>query len=591
MAAVGLDGRAAARQDERPRHRPAPAPDAVAVRGVARLRVAVSLIAAATGSFLPGLHSGQRWAFLVLGLAWVPAATVVLFASDSDNTRVAVYGGPTADIAVLAAVSLFVPAARVPMLFGFVAVVAFATYTGGRAFGGGLSAASLAAIVAERSGAHRLDSSTAALFAVALVGIVFLLDRTATVQLRTAARSARVESKSEAILARVADAIVVTDGVGCILQWSPAAERILGRRAAEAVGHPCDAAAGLHVGERTLDCSGGCPLLAMAEAGDDVLGQEAWRFDIEGKRQPLLVNVSAVPGPDRTPAEVVHSLRDITRLKQAEEAKTLFLATASHELKTPLTVIAGFSDTLLSDVDIDDATRKMALEAIHRRARELGKIVDRLLLSSRIESGRVQVAEAEVDVIPLVAERVGAVRGATSVDVSLSAPAEVTSAIADPQAVITVVDHLLDNAVKYSPGGEPIEVRLWDDEAGVYISVADHGIGMDPEQAAHCFDKFWQAESNERRRFGGTGIGLYIVKSLVDAMGGRVLVDSAKGAGTTFTVGLGRFDTWSPRGEVDEAAAGADGAPGRDQADAGIGERTSIREFMRQIGVPERSKP
>jgi len=139
-----------------------------------------------------------------------------------------------------------------------------------------------------------------------------------------------------------------------------------------------------------------------------------------------------------------------------------------------------------------------------------------------------------------------------------------------------VVDHLLDNAIKYSPGGEPVEIRVWDDDGGVYIEVADHGVGMDDEQAAHCFDKFWQAESSDVRRFGGTGIGLYIVRSLVDAMGGRVEVRSVKGEGTTFKLAFARLD------------AVARPIPGEGQEE-GVGERTSIREFMRQIGVPERS--
>jgi signal transduction histidine kinase len=107
----------------------------------------------------------------------------------------------------------------------------------------------------------------------------------------------------------------------------------------------------------------------------------------------------------------------------------------------------------------------------------------------------------------------------------------------------------------------------------VSISVSDHGIGMDAEQAEHCFDRFWQAESTDVRRFGGTGIGLYIVQSLVDAMDGTITVDSEPGEGTTFAVHLRR------EGAVPEQAPMA-----------GAGEPTSIREFMRQIGVPERTR-
>ena len=108
----------------------------------------------------------------------------------------------------------------------------------------------------------------------------------------------------------------------------------------------------------------------------------------------------------------------------------------------------------------------------------------------------------------------------------------------------------------------------------VLIEISDAGIGMELEEAAHCFDKFWQAESTDLRRYGGTGIGLYIVRSLVEAMAGRIGVTSERGVGSTFTIALRQA-----RKPTAEAAA------------PGVGESTSIREFMRQLGVPERSAP
>ena len=146
-------------------------------------------------------------------------------------------------------------------------------------------------------------------------------------------------------------------------------------------------------------------------------------------------------------------------------------------------------------------------------------------------------------------------------------------AIANGAVLTTVVDHLLDNAIKYSPGGEPIEVWVTALDHIVEIAVTDKGVGMDAEQAAHCFDRFWQAESTDVRRFGGTGIGLYIVQSLVDAMGGTVAVRSAPGAGSAFIVQLRRADAVPRQTSVRKD-----------------GEATSIREFMRQIGVPERNR-
>lgn len=122
-------------------------------------------------------------------------------------------------------------------------------------------------------------------------------------------------------------------------------------------------------------------------------------------------------------------------------------------------------------------------------------------------------------------------------DVVVQVPHETLVAVADPVALRTVVDHLIDNAIKYSDGGlVVVAVKHESDE--IEVSVSDIGIGMDEDQARHCFEKFWQAESTDGRRYGGTGIGLYIVSSMVEAMGGTIWVETAVGQGSTFTVSL-----------------------------------------------------
>jgi signal transduction histidine kinase len=320
----------------------------------------------------------------------------------------------------------------------------------------------------------------------------------------------------------------------------------------------------LHQDDRPFDCTDGCALL-RAVVADDPLGVEVWR-PFGDRRQPLLANAAAVTDEDGTVIEVVHSVRDITRLKEAEEAKTLFLATASHELKTPLTVIRGFVEML--DHGMDEATQRLAISAIHRRTIELGDIVDRLLLSSRIEAGRVELVLTDVDVVSVAAERVQAMASATGRAIGLQIDGELPRARGDAAALATVLDHLLDNAVKYSPDGGDIDVVVDRTSESILVCVVDHGVGMDDEQAARCFDKFWQAESSDVRRFGGTGIGLYIVRSLVEAMGGEVHAVGGEDRGTVFEIVLDVFREDAEDGQ------------------AGRGEKTMIGEFMRQIGVP-----
>jgi signal transduction histidine kinase len=293
-----------------------------------------------------------------------------------------------------------------------------------------------------------------------------------------------------------------------------------------------------------------------------------WRALPDGKRQPLLASAALVDDG----AEVVHSLRDITKLVEADEAKTVFLATTSHELKTPLTVINGFASTLLRQPDIDPGTREVALTAIHRRAQELSKIVDRLLMSSRIEAGRLSLAVEQVNVAELVRDRVLPVPAATGRDVVLDVT-DAPDAYANADAVATVVDHLVDNALKYAPDGQ-VRVAVGADGGAVVLRVRDDGVGMDAEQAEHCFDKFWQADASDARQFGGTGIGLYIVRSLVEAMGGTIEVRSALGAGSEFAVRLASVE------------------PVIALPDQRAPEASMIREFMRQIGVAsDRSAP
>lgn len=397
------------------------------------------------------------------------------------------------------------------------------------------------------------------------------------------------KEKSEAILARVGEAVVVTDARGTIKQWNHVAGWHLGWDPAMNGGpRTCAALLGLYDGEESLDCSTGCALLALQQHGDaGTTGRELWRSRIDGRRQPLLATASPLVDSEGTVFEVVHSLRDVTRLKEAEEAKNLFLATASHELRTPLTVIQGFAQ-LLQSASNEDGTWDTALDAIARRSLQLNSIVERILLSSRIEAGRVEVHARPLRIEPILREEVNALAASRGREVTLTITDALPEAHADPTAVTSIVQHLLENALKYSPSGGPIEARAWADARRLSISIGDHGVGMDEEQVVRCFDKFWQAESTDVRRFGGTGIGLYIVRSLALAMDGDVRVESVPGVGSTFTVSL-------PVAGAPILEAGSPplvAAPPNLANDAPVSsERSTIQEFMRQIGIPARRRP
>ncbi|HYH47949.1 MAG TPA: EAL domain-containing protein [Acidimicrobiia bacterium] len=197
-----------------------------------------------------------------------------------------------------------------------------------------------------------------------------------------------------------------------------------------------------------------------------------------------------------------------------------------------------------------------------------------------------------VDLAALVGERVHGIRPLSTGPIVLQVPPTVGHAFADAGAVRKVLDHLLGNALKYSPGDRPVVVSAASDKRFVRVSVADYGIGMTSDEVARCFEPFWQADhclgghprtglpgANSGIDTAGAGVGLYIVRSLVEAMGGHVAVRSAKGAGSTFTFALPRSASDAQRG-----AGQHGGLP------PGVGEDSSIREFMRQIGVPTRRR-
>ena len=501
----------------------------------------------------------------LIALVWLPTTGLLYFLALHGRSREATVMGAVLDPLLLFVTQLAVPEAGAAiMMVGLLAVGLYGSL-GGR--GAGLTVAAAIGLLSTVAGAVTPGQGDAAFALAAYAGaamvLTVLVDSAGRVHRQARLELASLRERSDAILARVADGVLVTDSTGRVRQWNKAAERLFDCPTASAIGRHCHEVLGLHVDARPLDCTRGCALLATPASTDPAKGVEVWRGGGAGQRQPLLANVSAVTDREGRLMEIVHSLRDVTRLKEAEEAKTLFLATASHELKTPLTVIQGYAQTMLANPRFGGEERERALEAVVRRAVELSKIVDRLLLSSRIEAGKVELSASPVPVAPILADRARALSEATGRHVRLDLPESLPPAVADPVALATVVDHLLDNAVKYSPVEAEVVLAAKAGADQVEVWVRDRGIGMTEEQAARCFEKFWQAESSDSRRFGGTGIGLYIVRSLVEAMGATIAVRSAPGQGTTFVVTLARRLQQEP-------------------------DRSVIREVMRQVGVASR---
>jgi hypothetical protein len=201
--------------------KPSPAAlDIPAVNLVARVRVAIAVVVAAVGSFLPGLTRGQSALFLIFGLVWVPWSTVVLLASARPNSRLALIGGPVGDLVVLFGVQVAAPGAAPAVLLGDVVVIAFGAYTAGRRAAAGFAGLAFACTVASQvlaPGAHRLGAWAIIPFCAAALAIVFLVERTSTLRAQATVRAQRYRTRAETVLAHVADAVVVTDDRGRVL--------------------------------------------------------------------------------------------------------------------------------------------------------------------------------------------------------------------------------------------------------------------------------------------------------------------------------------------------------------------------------------
>jgi signal transduction histidine kinase len=215
-----------------------------------------------------------------------------------------------------------------------------------------------------------------------------------------------------------------------------------------------------------------------------------------------------------------------------------FVANVSHELKTPLTSISGYAETLLDDA-ADAATTHRFLEIILNNARRMQRLVDDLLDLSRIEAGR-WAPEPELVEVSAIATEVWAGLAAQAaqrgVEFGLEVAPEAATVVVDPDALRQILTNLLDNSLRYTSAGGRITCRAVRVADGIEIAVADTGAGIPGEHLGRIFERFYRADPSRSRDEGGTGLGLSIVKHLAEAHGGRASAESALGQGTVIRV-------------------------------------------------------
>jgi two-component system, OmpR family, phosphate regulon sensor histidine kinase PhoR len=232
-------------------------------------------------------------------------------------------------------------------------------------------------------------------------------------------------------------------------------------------------------------------------------------------------------------------LHDITEIRRLERARRDFVANVSHEFRTPLTAIRGFSETLLEGALEDAGNRRRFIEIIHDHALRLTRLTNDLLRLAQIEAGQLQLELRPVTIANIVepcieTTRVNATQKGLTVEVQ-SSP-DMPAVLGDMQSLQGVLQELLDNAIRYSsPGGE-IKIKTALKGSEIEISVSDTGIGIPKADQARIFERFYRTDPARSRESGGTGLGLAIAKHLIEAHGGRIQVESEVGKGSTFSI-------------------------------------------------------
>jgi PAS domain S-box-containing protein len=342
-----------------------------------------------------------------------------------------------------------------------------------------------------------------------------------------AARALAAEREQAAhVLDAVGDGIFLIDRGGIVRLWNRAAEVVTGVSGDDVCGGPISDVFPMWqaIRERVEVANGGAMPRSVTlplEFG----GNELW------------LSFAAVQSAEG----VVYAFRDLTAERRLEEAKSDFIATVSHELRTPLSAVYGAAVTLLrQDVDLPPAQTRLLLEMIGTQAARLTQIVEDVLLASRLERGELRVERELVDLGQLAAATVDAMRSQLpeTISLTLSTVPALGAAAGDVDRLRQVLINLIDNAIKYSPEGGVVTVSLKREGGWGRLSVADEGLGIPSGEQRAIFEKFYRVDPALTHAPGGTGLGLYICRELVERMGGRIDVESEPGVGSIFTVEL-----------------------------------------------------
>lgn len=341
------------------------------------------------------------------------------------------------------------------------------------------------------------------------------------------------EKRLESILNNMFSGMMLISDTGRIVMMNSAAEKLLGYSAQESLGH-IHSEVGQNTGlSRLID--------RCLETGDKIREEIHVYYPEE---HIIDANLGAYTNEQGEIKGVIILLHDITAIRRLEKMRSEFVANVSHELKTPITSIKGFTETLLDGALEDPDISRSFLTIISEESDRLNRLITDILDLSKIEQKRMPLKIEEVDLSKLIKETVRIVRKeARAKNIAIYLPAEETMVLeADRDRLQQIILNLVSNAVNYTPNNGEVTITLRStDDKYVEMIIADTGIGIPPEHLPRIFERFYRVDKARSRESGGTGLGLAIVKHLVESHHGTIHVESKEGKGTTFTVTLPKY--------------------------------------------------
>jgi signal transduction histidine kinase len=348
------------------------------------------------------------------------------------------------------------------------------------------------------------------------------------------------KKRMDALLDSAADGILILSPGHMVTRCNPAFARMLEKPVSDIVSKS-------HGDVIDLTCHEDMLTLEQAEAGGWPLTPNATLY-VEGDLQrqsgvPLPVGITYAPliSEEGNLLNIIATVRDITRFREAEEIKSTFISVISHELKTPVALIKGYVGTLRrEDANWDREIVKDSLEVIEEEADRLTGLIENLLDASRLQSGGLSINSADVD-LAILAERI-AKRFQTQSSIHkiiVDFPENFPIVNGDETRLEQVLSNLVSNAIKYSPEGGEIRIRAQVRPTTVIICISDQGPGVAPEDIPHIFDRFYRS-SLAKRTTKGAGLGLYLARAVIEAHGGRIWVDPQPGKGARICFSIPR---------------------------------------------------